>query len=152
VQTTVSDQTYDSHVHNIVLTGGRNGAGRQGRITVSPTVQILGGDITNLGTNQVELDIGTAAALIIEAWSRGYNLHLGGANTGAAGGDFTVIDHHGVPILLARDAGGQDQLGVFNIGPVARQAVAGARGGNVALANLLTALANYGLIIDNTTP
>jgi len=43
-------------------------------------------------------------------------------------------------------------LGLFATAPVARQTIAGSRGGNVALANLLTALALYGLVVDNTVP
>jgi hypothetical protein len=35
--------------------------------------------------------------------------------------------------------------------PVARPTVTGAKGGNVALANLLTALATIGWVVDNTT-
>lgn len=41
-------------------------------------------------------------------------------------------------------------IGLFGTAPVAQQTITGSRGGNVALANLLTGLANYGLIIDST--
>jgi hypothetical protein len=44
-----------------------------------------------------------------------------------------------------------NQLGFHGATPVAKQTVTGSRGGNAALANLLTALANLGLITDNTT-
>ena len=46
------------------------------------------------------------------------------------------------------------KVGFFNPGggPVGRQTITGSRGGNVALANLLTALANLGLIANSTTP
>lgn len=37
------------------------------------------------------------------------------------------------------------------LSPVSKQTVTGSRGGNAALASLLTALATYGLIIDSTT-
>ena len=43
------------------------------------------------------------------------------------------------------------RLGFYNVAAVARQTVTGSRGGNAALASLLTALANLGLIIDSTT-
>ncbi len=43
-------------------------------------------------------------------------------------------------------------LGFFGPPSGLQQTVVGSRGGNAALANLLTALANYGLIIDATTP
>lgn len=49
---------------------------------------------------------------------------------------------------LNHDGGG---LGLFATAPVAQQTVSGSRGGNAALASLLTALAAYGLIVDGTT-
>lgn len=42
-------------------------------------------------------------------------------------------------------------VGFFNTAPAARATVSGSRGGNAALASLLTALATYGLITDGTT-
>lgn len=42
-------------------------------------------------------------------------------------------------------------IGFFNTTPAAQQTVTGSRGGNAALDSLLTALANYGIIINNTT-
>jgi hypothetical protein len=42
-------------------------------------------------------------------------------------------------------------VGFNNTTPIAKPAVTGSRGGNAALASLLTALANYGLITDSTT-
>jgi hypothetical protein len=42
-------------------------------------------------------------------------------------------------------------LGFYSTTPIAKPTVTGAKGGNVALASLLTALVNLGLIIDNTT-
>lgn len=42
-------------------------------------------------------------------------------------------------------------IGVFGTTPVAKQTVTGSRGGNAALASLLTALANFGWITDSTT-
>jgi hypothetical protein len=41
--------------------------------------------------------------------------------------------------------------GMFGTAPVAQQTVTGSRGGNAALADLLTKLANYGAIIDSTS-
>lgn len=41
--------------------------------------------------------------------------------------------------------------GFFNTAPIAKPTVAGSRGGNVALASLITALANLGLVTDTTT-
>lgn len=42
------------------------------------------------------------------------------------------------------------QLGFFGTAPIVKPAATGSRGGNVALASLLTALANLGLITDST--
>jgi hypothetical protein len=42
-------------------------------------------------------------------------------------------------------------LGFFTAGLQTQQTVTGSRGGNAALASLLTALATYGLITDSTT-
>lgn len=42
-------------------------------------------------------------------------------------------------------------LGFFGTSTAAKQTVTGSRGGNAALANLLTALANYGFITDSTS-
>lgn len=42
-------------------------------------------------------------------------------------------------------------IGLFATTPVAQQTVTGSRGGNAALASLLTALANYGAVIDSST-
>jgi hypothetical protein len=43
------------------------------------------------------------------------------------------------------------KAGFYNTSPVAKQTVTGSRGGNAALASLLTSLANTGLITDSTT-
>lgn len=42
-------------------------------------------------------------------------------------------------------------IGVFGTAPTTKQTVSGSRGGNAALASLLTALASYGLITNSTT-
>jgi hypothetical protein len=42
-------------------------------------------------------------------------------------------------------------LGFFATSPIAKPTVTGSRGGNAALASLLTALANYGLITNSTS-
>jgi hypothetical protein len=42
-------------------------------------------------------------------------------------------------------------LGFLGTGGVTKQTITGSRGGNAALASLLTALASHGLITDSTT-
>lgn len=48
-------------------------------------------------------------------------------------------------------SGAAPMLGVLGAAAVARQTVTGSRGGNAALASLLTALATFGLITDSST-
>ncbi|MGW7786047.1 hypothetical protein [Streptomyces tricolor] len=47
--------------------------------------------------------------------------------------------------------GAGNKLGFHGAAPIAKQTVSGSRGGNAALASLLTALANLGLITDGST-
>lgn len=44
-----------------------------------------------------------------------------------------------------------DQIGFYGATPFSKQTITGAKGGNTALASLLTALVNLGLITDSTT-
>lgn len=48
-------------------------------------------------------------------------------------------------------ASGSDKIGFHGASPIAQQTVSGSRGGNAALADLLTKLANIGLIVDSTS-
>lgn len=87
----------------------------------------------------------------------------GGSNTGQ---DFAVksYDDNGDPfqecLHLFRANGNwlfgtmvqlNGGVGFNGTSPIAKPTVTGSRGGNAALASLLTALANYGLITDSTT-
>lgn len=64
--------------------------------------------------------------------------------------------HHTLGINQGQAADGahihDGKSGKLLSGLAAPPSVTGSRGGNVALANLLTALANENLIINNTTP
>lgn len=53
--------------------------------------------------------------------------------------------------LLPRNGGSTGTIGFQGAAPIARPTVTGAKGGNAALADLLTTLATYGLIVDGTT-
>jgi hypothetical protein len=59
--------------------------------------------------------------------------------------DRVVIAPGGDPTKIA------GQVGFQGTNPIAKPTVTGAKGGNAALASLLTALANYGLITDSTS-
>ncbi len=94
---------------------------------------IIGG----AGANEVHLKVG---ATVVGQWTGGsltlpdaYNLAVGGGT--------------GTKIGTAPT----QKLGFFNATPVVQPTVTGSRGGNVALASLLTQLASLGLIVDSTT-
>jgi len=66
-------------------------------------------------------------------------LHLGDTTST----DVIVLSSGGTKIL--------GNVGFYNTTPIAKQTVTGSRGGNAALASLLTALASHGLITNSTT-
>ena len=69
------------------------------------------------------------------------------------------IDSNGGSILVGtvfgstlRLGGSASSVGFFNSSGTTQQTITGSRGGNAALAGLLTALATHNLIVDSTTP
>lgn len=116
----------------------------------------------SLGVAGAEVDIDTSGV-------NGVNFNVIG------GGDFAVTVTSGGDINLQTGSGGSAtfqaadlvqinalalngeirlqsvELGFYSVTPVVRQTITGSRGGNAALASLLTALALVGLIIDSTT-
>jgi hypothetical protein len=72
----------------------------------------------------------------------GLVMSAGGGNILMAGGTYASIDelHHG--------SGG---LGFYGTAATTKKTVTGSRGGNAALASLLTQLAAYGLITDSSS-
>lgn len=67
---------------------------------------------------------------------------------GATGDDDMLLNDIEIDGDLNHDG---SNLGLFGTAVTTQQTVTGAKGGNVALTNLLTALAAYGLIVDSTT-
>lgn len=83
------------------------------------------------------------------------------------GFNFSTIEYNqtSISLFVANDAanagltafnivnGGSDviKIGFFGVTPAARPTITGSRGGNVALADLLTELASLGLVIDSTS-
>lgn len=53
--------------------------------------------------------------------------------------------------VAVKDAGAGVLVGFYGTTPVAKPTATGSRGGNAALASLLTALANLGLLVDSTS-
>ena len=71
------------------------------------------------------------------------------AGPGAAGGRITNAAGNDLTIQWRKN--GNDNLGFFGVEPVTRPNVTGSRGGNAALASLITALTNLGLITDGSS-
>ena len=82
--------------------------------------------------------------------------------TGSAGGDhgiaiadsprkFLFGASAASPALAIQNNSGVSQLGFFGVTTATKQTVTGSRGGNAALASLLTGLAAYGLVTDSST-
>ena len=74
-----------------------------------------------------------------------------------AAGLWAIEDNSAVRRLEWSDTGGLKlektggKIGAFGVTPVVQPTVTGSRGGNAALASLLTALASLGLVIDSST-
>jgi hypothetical protein len=128
------------------------------------------------GTFKQLLTDGTANALLGTDSTSSDVIALG-ANSGAGGGAATFVRNGGTPIIgignksrllgTAYDATPYifgnatievhtgvkflSTTGFNNTNPIAKPTITGSRAGNAALASLLTALANYGLVTDSTT-
>lgn len=90
-------------------------------VDIERSVQITGS--TSAGTpTTAELDIGTAGSADVVAYVKDFLVHAGATAAGATTGGFKVFDHSDVLIFVARDAGGQNEVGFFNVGPVTQQA------------------------------
>jgi hypothetical protein len=70
-----------------------------------------------------------------------------GATGAVVNGGYVQIKSAGTVRFEVNSTG----IGFYGAGPAVKQTIVGAKGGNVALANLLTGLSNIGLIIDLTT-
>lgn len=95
--------------------------------------------ITSAVTNLYGIYIGTAAMK---------NYFAGSVLVGTTTDGMTA----GGSVAISQDLAHRgSKLGVFNTSPTTKQTVTGSRGGNAALASLLTALAAYGLITDSSS-
>ena len=88
--------------------------------------------------------------------SGGINFYDGQIGIAITGGRINYVGTTGVEHAFVVNA--QDRfvitgtgLGFNGTAPVAKPTVTGAKGGNAAVASLLTALASYGLITDSST-
>jgi hypothetical protein len=129
---------------------------------------VMGGVIhtlTDTSTRYRHINVGTGADNVDDTFKGSIKRHklgtvdyLFGQSSQITGGSADDVEHYlygsgeqkfsvgGVNVL--RIGGGT--LGFYNATPVNKQTVTGAKGGNAALASLLTALANAGLITDSS--
>lgn len=124
-----------------------------GTITLSTAVSVANGT----AGNKVECN---ARAIWLPTGAK-IALDTGGTSTISIDGSGNFIFSGFSGTLLTLGSGGESlitgsltttgSLGLFGHAAPGQQTVTGSRGGNAALASLLTALAAYGLVIDNTT-
>jgi len=108
-----------------------------------------------LNGNAAGSDIVLGTAKSARVWYNGTNLVIDPDNAGsgivligATGDDDMRLTNIEIDGALNHDG---STVGFYNTTPIAKPTVTGAKGGNVALGNLLTALANLGLLTDSTT-
>lgn len=100
----------------------------------------------------IELAAGTTTSTDISTAGGSVSLLAGLAASPERNGVVSLLNADGESIIQAgNDSSSNPALCFFDSLLVEKQSVTGSRGGNAALASLLTALANYGLIINNTT-
>ena len=102
--------------------------------------------VTNDGVSRLRIDTslgsGSGTLTFGDGSTADVSLYRSGAATLATDGSLAVT-------AQLRHLG--SSLGFYNASAVTKQTVSGSRGGNAALASLLTALASLGLITDSTT-
>jgi hypothetical protein len=140
---------------NVGTTTGTVAAGDDTRITGAlPSGATAGGDLGGTLPNPQVVGTHLATPLPVAQGGTGAStqpfVDLTGDQTVAGNKTFTYYT-----VLQGGQVNGEFHLlgtvGFFGAAPGARPTVTGAKGGNAALASLITALATLGLITDNTT-
>lgn len=103
-------------------------------------------DLGKSGGGILSVGYGINIAPISIAASINYGIFIGNITGGS--GNYSIFTGVGDIRLMNSST---DKIGFHGSTPVAKQTVSGSRGGNAALASLLTALANLGLITNSTT-
>lgn len=116
-------------------------------------------DVKNSGgTVLAKLDasgVCTAAAFsTLNTITAGSNINVGSTNgygmTYSGGLAAVALQKANVVGLAVGQSGGSPLVGFYGTAPAAKPTVTGSRGGNAALASLLTQLASLGLVVDST--
>ncbi len=119
-----------------------------GRLTWNNTSQILtvGDGSSGSGTTNLRAAAGTTLALNLKSGVKQMQLTFDDTSK--------TLTFLGSSQVFAISDDSTQKIGFFSTAagtPVAQQTVTGSRGGNAALASLLTALANYGLVVDSSS-
>lgn len=104
------------------------------------------GDLTQVGGFTVADVEGDGITLLSE--------QAGSVSLTTTGSGGITLDCEGGEVLIAGDTGiaiSSDAVGFFGTTPQPKPTVTGSRGGNAALASLLTSLEGLGLLVDGTT-
>lgn len=140
--------TVDADVFNVNVTSSANVSSTAGTFNVATG----GGAIINGGAGGAVLEDGAGAGVNIDGAG---NATVTTSNPGGivtisttGGGGSGIILHSGA-VTVGQNAA---ELGFRGATPSVAPTITGSRGGNVALANLLTAGNTMGLWIDSTTP
>lgn len=118
-------------------------AGINTTITASGIIENVTHSIQTTAGGAVNITAGVAQTLVISAGNSAVECD------GSTNSLFVGTGPGGTNITYGRST---STMGFFGASTVAQPNVTGSRGGNVALANLLTALNNLGLITNSTTP
>lgn len=109
-----------------------------------------GGSALDLEATGVDLLVSNWSGSAFDGTQRSYDRYSADAmNVQHAGKREYVSALYGGAVHTIDPAG--NQLGFHGATPVSKQTVSGSRGGNAALASLITALATLGLITDGTS-
>jgi hypothetical protein len=111
--------------------------------------------LANTGVQAPRLSTATATSFGSALAATAYRIYADATYGAAIAGfgttsDVTLIGRGGNLLIQGTDNGGV-KIGFYGTSPQAKQTVTGSRGSNAALTNLLTVLANLGLLTDSTT-
>jgi hypothetical protein len=116
--------------------------------TISGTVEAAQ-RTSDAATNPLYVTAGAAYSGSTGTNRNGGHLYLSGGARYTGGTDGSVIIRTGTTKMF--EVTGSNTMAFFNVTPAAQPTVTGSRGGNAALASLLTGLASLGLVVDSSS-
>lgn len=123
-----------------------------GTITLSSAVSVANGTAGNkVECNARAIWLPTGAKIALSTGGDEYIFVDSGAAFNFVGASGTLLKLSAAGETLVASLNASGGIGLYGATDPGQQRVTGSRGGNAALASLITALANYGLVIDNTT-